>query len=256
MGNRTVIDTTRLVVDPFNTDSQRRWNWTSLGRALLNSAENHAKARNFGMMELNGQHFTWVLSRLTMEMSQMPEIYETVDVNTWIESVYRLFTNRNFSFLSPDGKVYGYARSVWAMIDYETRQPAQLEQLEGELFKPFLAPQIDCPIAPWSRIRPLCDADYVKSQHVRYSDIDMNEHVNSIKYIEHIMDLLPIEKYQDGHHLKRLEIAYMSESYYGDNLAYFLRQTSETTYEVEVRRKLLPDMQKGETVVRAMLTVI
>ncbi len=105
-----------IIVDPFNTDFAKRWSWTTLGKALLNAAENHAKARGFGMMNLNDVNYTWVLSRLTIEMEEMPSVYEKIEVCTWIENIYRLFTNRNFSIVGADDKAYGYARSIWAMI--------------------------------------------------------------------------------------------------------------------------------------------
>ena len=224
-----------------------------LGKTLLNAAENHAKARGFGMMDLNGRHYTWVLSRLAIEMNDMPRVYDEIGVSTWVESIYRLFTNRNFSVVGTDGTVYGYARSIWAMIDYETRQPAQLEQMEGEVFQQFLIPEEPCPIESQGRVRPLHDEDFVKAHHAKYSDIDMNGHVNSIKYIEHIMDLFPFEAYQGGRNLHRLEIAYMAESYYGDLLSFFRRKLDDNAYEVEVRKGFIPGGDRGTPVVRALL---
>ncbi len=247
------IDTTTIVVDPFNTDFQRRWTWPMLGKTLLNAAENHAVKRGFGMMDLNNRRYTWVLSRLAIEMEQMPKVYDTLAVSTWIENIYRLFTNRNFSIKGEDGTVFGYARSIWAMIDYDTRQPAQLEQMEGEVFQQFLLPEEPCPIAPQGRVRPLADEDFVKAHHAKYSDIDMNSHVNSIKYVEHIMDLFSIDDYAAERNLHRLEIAYMAESRYGDLLSFFRRQVDDDTYEVEVRKDFIPGGDRGTPVVRALL---
>lgn len=247
------IDTTPTVVDPFNTDFAQRWSWTTLGKALLNAAENHAKARGFGMMELNGKHYTWVLARLTIEMAQMPKVYEKLNVSTWIEKLYSLFTNRNFSIIGEDGMVYGYARSIWAMIDYETRQPAQLEQLEGNHFEPYLCPEHPCPIEREGRVRPLTDKDYVRSIVTQYSDLDMNGHVNSIKYVEHMMDLFPKEDYENGRNLQRLEMSYMAESYYGDTLSLFRRKVDDNTYEVEIRKDYDGADNKGKACVRSLM---
>lgn len=247
------IDSTPIVVDPFNTDSLQRWSWTTLGKALLNAAENHAKARGFGMMELNGSHYTWVLARLTIEMVNMPRVYTKLNVNTWIESIYSLFTNRNFSITAADGTIYGYARSVWAMIDYDTRQPAQLEQMEGQAFEPYLFPEQPCPIQKAGRIRPLTDDNFVRSLEAVYSDIDMNGHVNSIKYVEHMMDLFPMEAFQNGRNLHRLEISYMAESYFGDQLSLFRRQVDADTFEIEIRKDYQGAGTKGKTCVRALL---
>ena len=55
----------------------------------------------------------------------------------------------------------------------------------------------------------------------KYSDIDINGHVNSIRYIEHILDLFPIEMYRERR-IRRFEMAYVAESYYGDELTLFM----------------------------------
>ncbi len=224
-----------LVVDPFNTDFAKRWSWMALGKTLLNAAEQHAKARGFGMYDVNSENFTWVLSRLCIDIYEMPVVWEEVHVTTWIENIYRLFTNRNFSIKGNDGKVYGYARSIWALIDYNTRDPQNLEQLYGNDFTRFLAPEEPCPILKQGRVHPLKDSDWIKDIEAEYSDIDLNGHVNSIKYIEHIMDLYPLKSYENGRNLKRIEIAYMAESYYSDKLSLYKRTLDESTSEVEVR---------------------
>ena len=51
---------------------------------------------------------------------------------------------------------------------------------------------------------------------VKYSDIDMNNHVNSMKYIQWVIDTLPIEKIKKG--IKKIDINYIKEALYGDEL--------------------------------------
>lgn len=261
------IDTTRLTVDPFNTDFMRRWSWVTLGKTLLNAAENHANARGFGTKHLDGHHYSWVLSRLVIDMAQMPEAGQAVEVSTWIENIFHTFTTRDFAVRSGDGRTYGYAQSVWAIIDYDTRQPVPLEAAR---FQPYLAPEEPCPISRPAHMRPADDADYVVTIPTRFSDIDFNGHVNSIRYVEHILDLFPLETYADGRNLRRLEMAYMTESRYGDTLSFFVRQHDAPTVgtqsaqvaEVEVRKNYLKadkattqdDSQQGEPIVRARLT--
>lgn len=224
-----------LTIDPFNTDFAKRWSWMALGKTLLNAAEQHAKARGFGMYNVNTENFTWVLSRLCVEMHEMPVVWDEVNVSTWIENIYRLFTNRNFSIIGKNGKIYGYARSIWALIDYNTREPQNLEALYGDNFSRFLAPEESCPIARQGRVHPLKDSAWIKDIEAEYSDIDLNGHVNSIKYIEHIMDLFPISAYENGRNLKRIELAYMAESYYSNKLSLYKNDIDDNTSEVEVR---------------------
>lgn len=218
----------------------------SLGKALLNAAEQHAKARGFGMYDVNADNYTWVLSRLCVEMNEMPLVWDQVNVTTWIDNIYKLFTDRNFSIKSPSGKVYGYARSIWALIDYNSRQPQNLEEMYGSNFSIYLNPEELCPISKQGRVRPLNNEDWVKNIKTEYTDIDLNGHVNSIKYIEHIMNLFSLSDYEDGRNLHRIEIAYMAESYFSDNLSLYKRCIDNNTFEVEVRADRMNCEQKEE----------
>ena len=84
---------------------------------------------------------SWVLSRLAIEMDEMPEMYTKFNVETWVESAMRYFTSRNFRVVGEDGKVFGYGRSIWAMIDTESRQPTDIfsidVKLTGDVIKGF-----------------------------------------------------------------------------------------------------------------------
>ena len=123
-----------------------------LGNHLLNCAGFHASDRGFGIATLNEDNYTWVLSRLAVELDEMPYQYENFSVQTWVENVYRLFTDRNFAIIDKDGKKIGYARSVWAMINLNTRKPADLLTLHGGSIVDYVCDE-PCPIEKPSRIK-------------------------------------------------------------------------------------------------------
>jgi acyl-ACP thioesterase len=223
-----------MVAEPFHCDFSGRLTWGVLGNHLLNCAGFHASDRGFGMAELNENHYTWVLSRLSIEMDDLPRQYEAFTVKTWVEDVYRLFTDRNFAILNKDGRTIGYARSVWAMISIETRKPADLLQLHGGSITDYIYPQEPCPIAKAGRIKVTTE-EPVSSHRVVYSDIDINGHVNSIKYIEHILDLFPLDTYRTRQ-LKRFEVAYVAEGYAGDTLLFYRQEVGEKEYDIEIRK--------------------
>ena len=51
------------------------------------------------------------------------------------------------------------------------------------------------------------------------------------------MNLFSINDYKDGRNLRRIEIAYMAESYFSDKLSLYKRDVDENTYDVEVKVK-------------------
>ena len=189
------VGTYSFVAEPFHVDFTGRLFMGVLGNHLLNCAGFHATERGFGMAELNESNYTWVLSRLAIELEDMPAQYEEFSVDTWVENVYRLFTDRNFAIYGKDGKVYGYARSVWAMINMDTRKPADLLSLHGGDIVDYIETEKACPIEKPGRIKVRVVCRYVLWMY--YSDIDINGHVNSIKYIEHVLDLFSKDWYAD-----------------------------------------------------------
>ena len=204
MSEENRIGTYQFVAEPFHVDFNGRLTMGVLGNHLLNCAGFHANDRGFGIATLNEDNYTWVLSRLAIELDEMPYQYENFSVQTWVENVYRLFTDRNFAIIDKDGKKIGYARSVWAMINLNTRKPADLLTLHGGSIVNYVCDE-PCPIEKPSRIKVTSDQS-IATLTAKYSDIDINGHVNSIRYIEHILDLFPIELYKTKR-IRRFEMA-------------------------------------------------
>lgn len=233
MSENNKVGTYNFVTEPFHADFTGHLTMSVLGNHLLNCAGFHAADRGFGIASLNENHYTWVLSRLAVELEEMPYQYEPFSIQTWVENVYRLFTDRNFAILNRDGKVVGYARSVWAMISMETRKPADLLTLHGGSITDYVCNK-ECPIEKAGRIK-VAETTIPVEYQTKYSDIDINGHVNSIKYIEHILDLFPIEIFKEKR-IKRFEMAYVAESYYGDVLSFYKEEVNENTYDIEVKK--------------------
>ena len=232
----------QFVAEPFHVDFTGHLTMGVLGNHLLNCAGFHATERGFGIGTLNEENYTWVLSRLAVELDEMPCQYEAFSIQTWVENVYRLFTDRNFAILDKEERKIGYARSVWAMISLNTRKPADLLTLHQGGITEYVCDE-PCPIEKPSRIKVVSQeaADVLTA---KYSDIDINGHVNSIRYIEHILDLFPFDIYRTKR-IRRFEMAYVAESYYGDTLSFYLDEGEDDTYQVEVRKNA------GEVVCKA-----
>lgn len=222
-----------FVAEPFHVDFTEKLTMGVLGNHLLNCAGIHAAERGFGIAELNENHYTWVLSRLAVEMEEMPRAYEKFSIRTWVENVYRLFTDRNFEIVNAAGKPIGYARSIWAMISMETRKPADLLALHGGGITDYICDK-ECPIEKAGRVK-VNEAEPVTRYTAKYGDIDLNGHVNSVKYIEHALNLFPLEMFREKN-LRRFEVAYVAESYYGDTLCFYREQVGEGEYDIEIKK--------------------
>ena len=248
------IGTYEFTAEPFHCDFSGRMFLGHLGNQMLNAADFHSTDRGFGMKYLMTIKRSWVLSRLAIEMEEMPGQHERYIIETWVESAMRYFTRRNFSVTDNNGRVYGYGRSVWAMIDTETRQPTDIFSIDNEAIKNWIVEDKPCPIASGGRVKISDSAGFVRSIDINYNDIDINGHVNSVKYIEHVLDLWDIAWYRE-HRLKRFEIAYVAEAHQSDQLSFYREQTAENEYCVRLV-KTSPESKDAVEVCRCKLIFV
>ena len=227
-----------FLAEPFHCDFSQRLFMGHLGNHMLNAADFHSDARGFGMRDLLPMNRSWVLSRLAIEMDEMPVMYTRFTVETWVESAMRYFTNRNFRVVEKQGveeKVLGYGRSIWAMIDTTTRQPCNLMDIrDGELMNWVEKDKVN-PMSRLSRVKMSEEAECVRTIDTGYNDVDINGHINSVKYIEHVLDLWSIDWYRE-HRLRRFDIAYVAECHQGDRLTFYREESDSNEYCIRICR--------------------
>ena len=81
-----------FVAEPFHVDFTGRLTMGVLGNHLLNCAGFHAADRGFGIATLNESHYTWVLSRLAIELTeQYTRMYYDLSINMeGIDAIHHL----------------------------------------------------------------------------------------------------------------------------------------------------------------------
>jgi len=198
-------------VQPQDVDFQYKVTMSAMANILLTTAGYNADDNGFGIRFLNEMECTWVLTRFAVEMNRFPEQYENISVETWIENVGRASTTRNFCIRDEKNEIIGNACSIWVMLDLNTRRAKDLLALDGiHKFASGEAGLIAKPI----KLDAVEGEDY-DGFKVKYSDIDINGHVNTISYIEWISDCFSLDCYRKCG-VKRFEFNFMNEMLYDD----------------------------------------
>ena len=167
---------------------------------------------------------------MAIEMKRYPKAEETLVIETWIEDFNKLFTSRNMRLLTSEGEELGFCRTIWSIINYQTRESQDLTQYRDI---PKLINDRPCPINKPGRIPTAIDEDPILYR-VKYSDLDINRHMTSSKYIEHMLDGFSLDTF-DNQRVGRFEIHYINEALYGDEIKILKQKTKEGEYIMEMK---------------------
>lgn len=196
------------------TNAEGRMPLTLLMERVIEIATEHANVLGIGYARLIEEDMGWVLSKVSIEMERYPAINENYTLTTWIEGYNRLFSERNIKVSDGSGRAIGYVRTVWVAMSFSRRCLADLS-----VFGPlsFPAGTMECPIANTPRIGSPgadCESEYYT---FRYCDVDFNRHVNTVRYIEMILNHWPLEWY-DTHRVERFDIIFHRECLYDERV--------------------------------------
>lgn len=196
---------------------------SQLVQQIIEVATEHADLLGVGFRDLQKNNNLWVLSRVAFEMKRFPRLLEDYSLTTWIEGYNRHFSERNFEICSASGEILGHARTIWVAINMQTRRPADLTYIS------YISETVSdhvCPIERQGKIRMSGEPQIVHEYTFRVSDIDLNRHVNSTRYVELILNQMDLADFDD-YFLQRFEIEYKQEAHYGDTVEVASRLVDE-----------------------------
>ncbi|MDE6442798.1 MAG: hypothetical protein K2K64_00035 [Muribaculaceae bacterium] len=217
------------------TNAEQEISLPLLTAKLIDIATAHANSLGIGNPSLGDIKAGWVLSRITIEMDQYPKVNEDYTISTWIETFNRHFSQRAFKISSPDGRVFGYARSVWMIMDTVTHTNVGLSHcnLPEDAILGTVPPiekqtrhvPITLPGESSNTKGALSATHPVFEYKFKYCDLDFYRHVNTVRYVTLLMNRFSLREH-DETFVRRLEISFLHEARY-DMLTQLLRSDDE-----------------------------
>ena len=221
-------------------DVQRKLRLYNLENYLLEVAGTVADSLNFGIARLHPMGLTWILTRMSIEMFELPTHCDIIRIETWIESSAHMLSSRNFRIYKGE-KLIGQVKSVWAVLDMEKREIVNIFD------HPMFDNSIDGEVIEMARVRmtTIPEPTGVVPHKVVYSDIDYNGHCNSCRYLQAMTDAYLPDYYGKK---VRLDINYSKEAMLGETLqTYYLATADGVQYQQK--------NEAGETSCSAKITI-
>lgn len=229
--------TREYIATPAETNAEQELSLSLLTAKIIDIATLHAGRLGIGNPDMAEHHGGWVLSRLTIEMTRYPKANEKYRLSTWIEDWNRRFSIRSFRVDDETGISIGYARSVWMIINTETHEGLPLDVVsppEG------CRSGLPCPIAtqvkhvrilPYGSktgdVRSLVATVPEVRYTFRYTDLDYYRHVNTIRYIELLLNCFSLSDFDEAF-AGRLELSFLHEAVYAQEVAILRSDCSDS----------------------------
>ena len=173
----------------------------------------HANILGFGYEQLHQNQQFWVLSRLLVKIKRRPEWKENFTLETWSRGTDGFYGYRDYNFVDKDGNSIIQATSSWLVLDLKSKRIVRLSD-----FKDF--PKYEESVFGYNAdkvISPKND-DKLCFTPVLFNEIDINQHFNTGRYIERIIDSYSFE-FHERKELIEFEINFLKEGMPTDRLA-------------------------------------
>ena len=203
-----------------NLDKNRYVNDKEIFRILENAFAKHSNSLKVGLEDIIKMGYTIVLLSWKLEINNRPKYKDKLKVNTWVKETSKMYFYRDFEIIINDD-VAVKATSKWMLLDIKTFKPV----MNLELIKK--QNPIDKDVFETRDIKRLKELDNYSKKlkyYIRKSDIDLNNHVHNLNYIDMALEVI------DDKYYSNIEIEYLKEIKYNDKIIVMSEKINDKYY--------------------------
>ena len=165
----------------------------SLMKYLVDAAGMHSETVGYGLSTINQTHIGFLLVGWQVKIFENPHLLDEIEIKTWVEQLSHSLSTRNFEVYIKD-KLVAIASTKWIMVNPEDHSVAITTDEIVNAYGPVDKKVFEKPI---SKLHIPDRIDKVKTYTIERRDIDSNNHVNNLKYLEIALELLSDDDYTE-----------------------------------------------------------
>lgn len=174
--------------------------------ALLQSEE-----RKVGLDYYQKNNVVWMLHKWDITIHKNPVFGQKITIRTLPVSMAGFTGYRKFWVFDSSGVTLMSANSAWIFVNTLNKRPIRVNEDMKQAYRneDSLEGKLEMPEIP-----ALQKADFSREFNVRQADIDINQHVNNVRYVEWALEALPPEMKKDVRP-ENIRIVFKKETTYG-----------------------------------------
>lgn len=188
----------------------------SLFDYLQQAAAEHANSLGVGMNSIYSKGMIWVLSKMSIKITGSFAPEQQIAISTYPVGVERIFFRREFEIYDRNtNQVLAQASSLWLLLDAEKLRPLRRDVLNNAQLEnpdlPVFIEKFPSPNADFS------DMQEIFTTQVKFSQMDINQHLNNAQYANLVEDAI-FEKLQKDFTFQEVNVAFLQAQKYPDKI--------------------------------------
>ena len=213
------VATLTLFIEPDTCDMTATWRPSAALTAMQLATHYAREALGIDWVTLAAKGALWVVSRVNLSFERMPKMGEKISLVAVPMAPLKALYPWQFSFVDSEGKVIGEGKTLWNLMDANTRRMAIIPEIDaavrsagngtGSRGLPNAAEELASP-SRCAKLSPV------------YTDLDINGHASHLRYIDWCCNTMGPELMQ-RFRIKDYRISYMREVRAGETVDTELR---------------------------------
>lgn len=187
---------------------------------LENIAEMHSSSIGYGVTDIEKTNLSWALLNWKAKIISRPKYNDILTVKTWSRYNTKLYSYRDFEVLNSKGDIVCIASSKWVLINPIHNKVVKIQDKIIEGYMPEDKSVFGITDLP--KLTELQDYSTELDYKIRKSDIDVNNHMNNLCYLDIATEILP-DSLCCSHECNEFEILYKKQIKLSENniIAYY-----------------------------------
>lgn len=217
-----------IKIKSYESDFKGKMSINAFFLFLQECAWQNALENGFGYEFVEKENALWVLTRVLVQLDQIPNWKDNIEIKTWPRVAEGLFAMRDYQLIK-EKQCIGQVSSSWLVLDKDTKRPRRISDFEFSKADFISEKTIDKPL---EKIECSSEMLIKDNRKVYSSDIDVNGHVNNATYVKWIMDAHSVEE-KDG--LREFEINFIGELMLNDEFEVLCGQSWDDEYIYQIK---------------------
>ncbi len=213
----------RYEVKVYESDNLERGGLVTLFNYFQNTAWSHYNRVDKVRGPFLSKNQIWAMTRVEVQIRRPARWQEVVEVETWSRGMERMMAFRDFIIRDAAARTIAAGTATWVVLDLESKRIQRLSDIAGRWPSKSDTFSIN---KNADKVEPPLTPEKGEPFHVKYSDMDLNHHVNSSRYIQWMLDSLGRE-FLERCEISKAEINYLDEAMPGDEVLTGLEKISD-----------------------------